>query len=116
MRLRGKSCVITGGASGIGMEACILFAHEGGRILVVDRDGEGAQRVAGEIRDSGLEAQHFVMDVASAEQNQAMIEAAEAPTAAPLQCDDPSSCPPPPPTQTHASTFCLFTQTVVYSP
>jgi NAD(P)-dependent dehydrogenase (short-subunit alcohol dehydrogenase family) len=77
MRLKGKSCVITGGASGIGREACLLFAKEGGRVLVADWDEAGARRVAEEVRNAGGEAQHFVVDVGSAEQTRAMIAEAE---------------------------------------
>jgi NAD(P)-dependent dehydrogenase (short-subunit alcohol dehydrogenase family) len=40
-KLDGKVAIVTGAAGGIGRAAAHLFAHEGGRILIVDRE-EGA--------------------------------------------------------------------------
>lgn len=77
MRLTDKVCVITGAASGIGREAALLFASEGGRILAADRDVAGAERVVSEIRSAGGEAQAFRVDVGNAPEVQAMIAEAE---------------------------------------
>ena len=77
MRLAGKGCVITGGASGIGRESSLLFAREGARVVVADRDGAGAERVAGEVRDAGGEAHAVQVDVASAADSERMFREAE---------------------------------------
>lgn len=77
MRLEGKVCVVTGAASGIGRESAKLFAAEGGRIIVADRDELGAERVANEIREVGGEAQPFGVDVTVADRVEAMIRTAE---------------------------------------
>lgn len=49
MELRRKVSVITGGASGIGAACYRAFAAEGARVVVADRDAEGARRVADDI-------------------------------------------------------------------
>ena len=46
MRLQGKTAIITGAGSGIGEASARIFAAEGARVAVVDRDQEGGKRVA----------------------------------------------------------------------
>ena len=66
MRLEGKSCVITGAASGIGRESALLFAREGARVVAVDRDADGVERLVAELRSAGAEAVAVQADVARA--------------------------------------------------
>jgi 2-hydroxycyclohexanecarboxyl-CoA dehydrogenase len=47
--LDGKVAFVTGGASGIGAATCRRLADEGARIVVADRDAEGATLVAKEV-------------------------------------------------------------------
>ena len=51
-RVSGKVAVVTGGASGIGKEACLLLAKEGAKVAVIDMDDSGAS-VAAEISRTG---------------------------------------------------------------
>ena len=53
MRLQGKVAVITGGGSGIGRATALLFAREGARIAVVDRDEAGANETVSQIAAAG---------------------------------------------------------------
>ena len=46
MDLNGKTCVITGAASGIGRAIAQRFHADGAKVLVTDRDGDGARAVA----------------------------------------------------------------------
>jgi NAD(P)-dependent dehydrogenase (short-subunit alcohol dehydrogenase family) len=61
-RLRGKTAVVTGGASGLGAAVASHCAAEGARVVVADVDEAGARRVADEIRGHGT-AEAVVTDV-----------------------------------------------------
>jgi NAD(P)-dependent dehydrogenase (short-subunit alcohol dehydrogenase family) len=55
--------IVTGGASGIGRAMCERFGQDGAQVVVVDRDGVGARRVAQAV---GGEAIGIGMDVTDA--------------------------------------------------
>jgi NAD(P)-dependent dehydrogenase (short-subunit alcohol dehydrogenase family) len=61
-RVEGKVCVITGGASGIGLATCRRLAQEGGRVAVADIDAAAAERAAAEL---GGDAAAFTVDVSA---------------------------------------------------
>lgn len=54
MELRDRVAVITGAASGIGAACARAFAAEGAIVAVVDRNAEGADSVAAEIKGFGV--------------------------------------------------------------
>ncbi|HEV2476427.1 MAG TPA: SDR family oxidoreductase, partial [Candidatus Dormibacteraeota bacterium] len=62
-RLEGKVCVITGAGSGIGRASALLFASEGGRIVVGDIDMDGARSTTSEIAAGGGHAWAWQVDV-----------------------------------------------------
>jgi NAD(P)-dependent dehydrogenase (short-subunit alcohol dehydrogenase family) len=57
--LRGKRCLITGAASGIGRSTAIAAAGQGAELFLTDRNGEGLESVAAEIREAGGTVSHF---------------------------------------------------------
>lgn len=75
MKLAGRIAIITGGGSGIGHEACKLFAAEGATVIVADRNGEAAERVSAEIHAGGGRAEPVTVDVGREDQVEAMVEA-----------------------------------------
>jgi len=75
-RLDGKVAVITGAGSGMGREACLVFAAEGAKVAAVDVDPSGLERTAEEARDAGGDVATFLADVADEEQVRAAVEGA----------------------------------------
>ena len=71
-RLDGKTAIVTGAGQtpgdtiGNGRATAILFAREGARVLLVDRDSESALETERQIRDEGGTAEAFAADVTSA--------------------------------------------------
>jgi len=59
-----RVAVVTGGASGIGLACAQHLARDGHRIAVLDRDGDGAEKAAAEMHESGAEAIAVAVDVA----------------------------------------------------
>lgn len=59
-QLEGKTALITGAALGIGLAVAQRFAREGARVVLADRNGEGAAQAAVEI---GASARPVTMDI-----------------------------------------------------
>jgi 3-oxoacyl-[acyl-carrier protein] reductase len=62
-KLSGRVAVVTGGATGIGRAIAMLYAQEGCDLAVLDRNGEGAEKVAAAIRQLGRRAIAVKADV-----------------------------------------------------
>jgi NAD(P)-dependent dehydrogenase (short-subunit alcohol dehydrogenase family) len=77
-RLSGKVAIISGGATGMGGAASLLFAAEGAKVAIVDRNLEQAQARVAEITAKGGTAIAIHCDVAIAEQVQAAVDQTQA--------------------------------------
>lgn len=65
MQINGQAALVTGGASGLGEATARALAAQGARVTILDRNEEGARRVASEI--AGLACACDITDAASVE-------------------------------------------------
>jgi NAD(P)-dependent dehydrogenase (short-subunit alcohol dehydrogenase family) len=77
MRLEGKVALITGAASGIGLETARRFAAEGAAVVCADLDAAGAERTSAELVAAGGRATGIEADVSSAADAERMVVVAE---------------------------------------
>jgi NAD(P)-dependent dehydrogenase (short-subunit alcohol dehydrogenase family) len=75
---KGRTAVITGAASGFGLEACRIAAREGMNVVLADVQADALERAAAELRGLGAEVLPFRLDVSQAHE----VEALGAATAA----------------------------------
>lgn len=73
MKLKGKTAIVTGAASGFGTGIAAKFIAEGARVLVADINGDGAEAAAKSLGDNAIACQ---VDVGSAASINAMAELA----------------------------------------
>ena len=72
--LQGKAAVVTGAGSGIGAAIARLFARQGARVAVVDRDAQAATSVAASINADGGAASAHTCDVSDEQAVTALFE------------------------------------------
>ena len=74
MRISDKVAIITGAASGIGRTTAILFAREGGKVVVADKNEVGGNETVDLIRSDGGQAIFDYVNVTSATDIQGMVK------------------------------------------
>lgn len=72
-RLEGKGAIVTGGGSGIGRATAKLFAAEGARVGVLDKNGTAGRETEQEIRGKGHEAFAWQVDLSDGEAAEAGV-------------------------------------------
>jgi NAD(P)-dependent dehydrogenase (short-subunit alcohol dehydrogenase family) len=75
-RLAGKVAIISGGATGMGGASSKLFASEGAKVVIVDRNLEAAEATVAEIKTLGGIAIALKADVSKADDVNAAVSAA----------------------------------------
>ncbi|MGH9493107.1 MAG: SDR family oxidoreductase [Terriglobales bacterium] len=72
--LEGKVGIVTGGTSGIGREAAVLFAKAGAKVVVAGRRQAEGEETVGLVRAAGGDALFVKTDVSQAAEVQALVQ------------------------------------------
>lgn len=73
-RVDNKVAIVTGGASGMGRAAAILFAKEGAKVVVADYVTEGGEETVNKIKEAGGDAIFVKTDVSNAADAKNMVK------------------------------------------
>jgi NAD(P)-dependent dehydrogenase (short-subunit alcohol dehydrogenase family) len=78
MRLKDKVSIITGGGSGMGRVAALMFAAEGSRVVVAEYNEDAGEETVRLVREAGGEASFVRTNVADEASARAMVDDAVA--------------------------------------
>ncbi|HEX9044772.1 MAG TPA: glucose 1-dehydrogenase [Candidatus Limnocylindrales bacterium] len=73
MRLEGKVAIITGGGSGMGRTAALMFAAEGARVVVAEYGQQAGEETVRLVKERGGEASFVKTDVSNEADAKAMV-------------------------------------------
>lgn len=76
--LRGQVALVTGAAGGLGRAISLAFAAHGADLVLADREGPSAERIAAECRAGGVRAQAIAADLGRPEQVARLAQEAQA--------------------------------------
>lgn len=72
--LRGRTILVTGAGSGIGYAYAEVSARNGADLVLIDRDADGVEAKAAELRAHGTEVTTFTADISDPEQVDAVFD------------------------------------------
>jgi len=72
--LKGKKVLVTGAAQGLGKSFAEAFAQAGADVAVADINMQGVQKIAEEIKTTGLQAMAIQADIGNCSDIQAMVD------------------------------------------
>jgi 3-oxoacyl-[acyl-carrier protein] reductase len=75
MRLKHKTCIVTGAAQGIGLATALKFAEEGANVVVADLKPEGVDAAVALVRARGAQVLGFALNVTDREALDHMVAA-----------------------------------------
>lgn len=65
MQIHDKVIAITGAGQGLGKAMAVMLAKQGGKLALIDRNGEALDKVVAECRSQGVAAEGFIADIAN---------------------------------------------------
>lgn len=72
--LQGKVALVTGGATGLGLEVARVLGSHGARVAICSRKEPNLQAAVAELRDEGIQASYGVCDVRRHDEVTAVVE------------------------------------------
>ena len=73
--LQGRVALVTGGGSGLGRASAVVFARQGARLVIADRDAAGGEETAHAVASAGGEAIVVETDVTEPADVEALLAA-----------------------------------------
>jgi len=73
LNLKDKVAIVTGGGSGIGRAASLRLGAAGARVVVADLNQANAEQTCAMLKDKGVQAEAYKLDVAKAAEVEAMV-------------------------------------------
>ncbi len=73
--IAGRSAIVTGAASGIGLAYAEVMAEAGAKVTLSDIDGPAAERQAARLREQGYDVRAATLDVVDRDQTRAVVDA-----------------------------------------
>jgi len=76
-RLQGKVAIISGGGAGIGRASSLIFADQGCKVVVADKNEKAGQQTVELVKAQGGDATFVYVDVSKEKDNEDMVKCAE---------------------------------------